>query len=468
MSELPIPVQAESTLVQPSRLARDEVILEASPAVDLHALAGALAPGRRHLLWKPPAPEVEGFLAVGRALGRTASGPASAVELDRELRADLDRLGGDPASLATVAMAFDPARPFSVQGVSEPAWDAFEAVELTVPEILFRLSPGGRVRVQVQGDERTVADLLMEAEDLVAAAADGVAPWSGLDLSVSWAERRHRVDVLAALEELARNPDLDKVVLAHAVEVVRPEPFDAASLVAALGRRHPDCFAFQIAPEDGGVFCGVSPERLVRRDAGRLASGALAGSAPRCADPARDAAAGRALAASAKDREEHAIVVDMIVEALGPLVYEVEHPDAPELARFANVQHLFTPIEGRPRPGVGLLDAVEALHPTPAVGGMPRDAALAAIRRFERRPRGLYAGVVGWVDGAGHGDTAVAIRSALLHRERALVFAGGGIVRGSVPEVEVEETRVKLDAVLGVMVPPGDRPPHPPRPPRAE
>lgn len=460
MSQLPIPVQADSILVQPSRLVREVVDLPAGTAVDLHALAGALAPGRHHLLWKPPAPAEEAFLAVGAVARRTADGPASAVKLDRDLRAELERRGGDPASLATVAMAFDPARPFSVEGVGEPAWEAFSAVELAVPEILLRLVPGGGVRVEVQGDEGTVADLLLEAQELVAAAAGGAVPWSGLDLSVSWAERRHRADVLAALDELARDPDLDKVVLAHAVEVVRPEPFDAAALVAALAQRHPDCFAFQLAPEDGAVFCGVSPERLVRRDAGRLLSGALAGSAPRSSDPARDEAAGRALAASVKDREEHAIVVDMIVEALRPLVRDVEHPEGPELARFANVQHLFTPIEGRPQPGVGLLDAVEALHPTPAVGGMPRDAALAAIRRFERRPRGLYAGVVGWVDGAGQGDTAVAIRSALLHRDRALVFAGGGIVRGSVPEVEVEETRVKLDAVLGVMVPPADRPPR--------
>jgi isochorismate synthase len=201
------------------------------------------------------------------------------------------------------------------------------------------------------------------------------------------------------------------------------------------------------------VFLGASPERLARVEEGadgvrRVGSGALAGSAPRGATPEEDDALGRRLLASAKDLDEHAIVGDMIAHALAPLCLRVEHGGAPALERLRNVQHLFTPVSGVLRPGRGIFDAVAALHPTPAVGGMPRDRALAAIRELEREPRGLYAGVVGWADLAGRGDSAVAIRSALVDGDRARVFAGGGIVATSDPDVEVEETRLKMAAVL--------------------
>ena len=147
----------------------------------------------------------------------------------------------------------------------------------------------------------------------------------------------------------------------------------------------------------------------------------------------------------------------MIADALAPLCRRVARRPAPVLEKLATVQHLYTPICGELHPGRGVLDAVAVLHPTPAVGGMPRGRALEAIRELERHPRGLYAGVVGWVAPDGTGDSAVAIRSALVEPEEkdgagtASVFAGGGIVSTSDPDVEVEETRLKLAAVLGAM-----------------
>jgi isochorismate synthase len=330
-----------------------------------------------------------------------------------------------------------------------------------VPEVLVRCGGEAGTGAAAGGEAVLVGDpaRLAELRDELArwVEAAGRAPLTEAlpdgDLAIEWAGGEHRANVAAALEAL-RRPGLSKVVLAHAVEVRRGRPFSPAALLAELGRLHPGCFLFSLRPAPGAaVFLGASPERLARveEDAGgvrRVLSGALAGSAPRGATPAEDEALGRRLLASVKDRDEHAIVGDMIAEALAPLCLRLERGGAPVLERLRNVQHLFTPVSGVLRPGRGIFDAVAALHPTPAVGGMPRERALAAIRELEREPRGLYAGVVGWADLAGRGDSAVAIRSALIDGDRARAFAGGGIVATSDPDVEVEETRLKMAAVL--------------------
>ena len=150
----------------------------------------------------------------------------------------------------------------------------------------------------------------------------------------------------------------------------------------------------------------------------------------------------------------------MIADALEPLCSRLERAGEPTLERLNNVQHLYSPVRGRLRPGKTLFDAVAVLHPTPAVGGMPRDRAMAAIRALEATQRGLYAGVVGWVDPEGQGDSAVAIRSALVDGPRARLYAGGGIVPTSDPDVEVEEIRLKLGAILGAMKAPLDARPE--------
>jgi len=294
------------------------------------------------------------------------------------------------------------------------------------------------------------------------------------DLVIEWAAGRHRRAVEAALDSLA-DPDLSKVVLAHAVEVSRRRPFDVAVLLAALRQTFPGCFLFSFRPSSGPggdtrfdgarpapVFLGASPERLARvraaAEGGGLCvlSGALAGTAPRGRTPEEERRFGEQLLASAKDREEHAIVETMIADALSPLCTRLESGGEPTLERLDNVQHLYTPVHGVLRSGRTLFDAVAALHPTPAVGGMPRDRAMAAIRSLESTARGLYAGVVGWVDPQGDGDSAVAIRSALVDGSHARLYAGGGIVPTSDPDVEVEEIHLKLGAVLGAMKAPQD------------
>jgi isochorismate synthase len=178
------------------------------------------------------------------------------------------------------------------------------------------------------------------------------------------------------------------------------------------------------------------------------ATAALAGSMRRSADPAVDDHLGEQLVRSAKDRNEHEIVARRIERTLRPHAVWVEAAREPELVRVANIQHLATPIHAQLAEPRSALELAGLLHPTPAVGGEPRDVATAAIEELEGMDRGWYAGPVGWMDTTEDGELCVALRSALVRDREAHLYAGGGIVAGSDPAAELQETEVKLEALL--------------------
>jgi menaquinone-specific isochorismate synthase len=179
-----------------------------------------------------------------------------------------------------------------------------------------------------------------------------------------------------------------------------------------------------------------------------LETEALAGSIRRGGSASEDAALGSALLHSEKDLREQREVLDDILTRLAPLGLKPEYPPQPHLRRLANVQHLHTPIRATLPENIQLLDVLAAMHPTPAVGGSPRDAAVRRIRELEGFPRGLYAGALGWINARGGGEFFVGIRSALVEGARARVYAGAGIVAGSTPEKEFAETELKFKAML--------------------
>ena len=181
---------------------------------------------------------------------------------------------------------------------------------------------------------------------------------------------------------------------------------------------------------------------------GRMHTEALAGSAPRGESASEDAAFARALLLSEKDQREHRLVFESISRQLADLGLTLEHAGQPRVLGLANVQHLHLPISAALPAAVHILDLVARLHPTPAVGGSPRDAAIAAIARLESFARGLYAGPQGWVDHRGGGEFFVGIRSALVDGRTATVYAGAGIVAGSTPEKEFAETELKFKALI--------------------
>jgi isochorismate synthase len=254
-----------------------------------------------------------------------------------------------------------------------------------------------------------------------------------------------------------RQGQFAKVVLARQARVAAPEaPFDATATLAALRTTYAGGFIFAFTfPEacSDRTFLGATPERLVHLHDRVVETSSLAGSIRRGATPVEDFALGTALLDDEKERTEHAVVADMLRQALAPLCSDLSVPFPPILLRLANVQHLFTPIRGTLRNGQTILDLVERLHPTPAVGGFPRREALAVIREREQLDRGWYAGPVGWLDENDEGEFAVAIRSALLDgiRREALLFAGCGIVAHSNATAEYAESRLKMQAMLSAL-----------------
>jgi len=255
----------------------------------------------------------------------------------------------------------------------------------------------------------------------------------------------------SAAAQGVREKVLEKVVLARGLRLRAPGA-DPGRMLRRLRAGYPDCTLFAFA-RDGQCFLGATPERLVRLRNQKVSVTALAGSAPRGSTPEEDQRIGEGLQVSAKERIEHAIVVDALRAALAEIAPRVVVSSVPELLKLQNVQHLRTRLAVELAHPRTVLELVERLHPTPAVGGLPRDTALGWIAEREGWDRGWYGGPVGWVNRRGEGEFAVAIRSALLRGEEALLFAGCGIVADSDPDQEYAESWLKLQPMLSALRP---------------
>ncbi|MEE2853722.1 MAG: isochorismate synthase [Actinomycetota bacterium] len=270
----------------------------------------------------------------------------------------------------------------------------------------------------------------------------------------------YRDRIRRSCEQLAAadNP-LDKVVLARALRLVADAPLDARVILRRLIAADPAAYGYLVdltaagGEYAGAALVGASPEVLVARSGGRVECRPFAGSAPRAADPRTDAENGAALAASAKNRHEHQLVIESIRTALEPLCDDLSIAAEPQLSNTATVWHLCTPITGRLRDTSSTaIDLALALHPTPAVGGVPTKAAMRLITELEG-DRGFYAGAVGWCDARGDGRWVVSLRCAQLSADRrsALARAGGGIVAESDPDEELAETTTKFGTILNAL-----------------
>jgi menaquinone-specific isochorismate synthase len=253
-----------------------------------------------------------------------------------------------------------------------------------------------------------------------------------------------------ALQTIAQE-QLQKIVLAHTAEISVPSLSIPAS-VANLRDLHPHCYTFATGDGLGNCFLGASPERLVTVRDGLLIADALAGSAPRGRSPLLDRQLGKELLADPKEQHEHRLVRDFIANSLVDLGLHPQWSAAPRLLQLANIQHLWTPIRTVLPEAVSPLAVIGALHPTPAVAGLPRDLACAKIREYEQVDRSLYAAPLGWIDLDGDCEFVVGIRSALVtgvrgaspEETRVRLYAGAGIVAGSQVSREVAEIQLKL------------------------
>jgi menaquinone-specific isochorismate synthase len=319
---------------------------------------------------------------------------------------------------------------------------AGSAAALTVPAVVVgHAEDGSRWITAIGGD---TGDPVLPSPT-----PSGPAVPSGFDVRPTRPPEEWCDAVVEATKRIASTA-LHKVVLAREVLVETDVPIDRVSVLDRLRQTYPGCM---ITSVQGMV--GASPELLVSRTGDIVRSHPMAGTTPRGGDPTTDARLAASLLASEKDRHEHQLTIDMVHDTLLPWCSYLDAEAEPSVVPVANVQHLATMVEGRlSSPPPSVLELVAALHPTPAVCGVPRDLAFETIAELEGFDRGRYTGPVGWVDGRGNGRWAVGIRSAEIDGTTARLFAGNGIVADSEPITELAETRAKLQAVLSAIVRP--------------
>ena len=293
--------------------------------------------------------------------------------------------------------------------------------------------------------ERTVARVASQlTDDAPRRSPRGVAEERSEMGRVTWEDA-----VQQALAEI-RGGRFSKVVLARTLDVTTAEPLDPVDIVHDLWRQNPRTHAFLFEPRPGRPFLGAAPETVATLRRGEFHATAVAGSIARGSDDQESRALAARLLASAKDREEHRIAREDMVARLRPLATDVVADEEPHVLTLARIQHLESEIRARVH-GRTVLELLEALHPTPAVCGYPRDSALEFLRGEEPFDRGWYAGPVGFFDEEGNGAFAPALRSAVAHGRTWRLFAGAGIVAGSRPELEWEETGIKFEPVLSAL-----------------
>lgn len=266
-------------------------------------------------------------------------------------------------------------------------------------------------------------------------------------LSIEEREKELYLAAVAAVTAQIRNNNADKVVIARSVKLHFEDNVQAVSALQHLSNEQQESYHFGLQNK-GQLFFGATPERLIEIADGRAYSACVAGSIKRGKTATEDRELGEALLNDSKNRVEHHYVVKMISDVFNHFCQNVSMPKLPKLMKIRDIQHLFTPIEGNVGEGTDIFSLVEALHPTPALGGVPYKKSMAIIREQEHMDRGYYAAPIGWTDTKGNGEFAVAIRSALLDSDSAYLYAGGGIVADSIAEEEYEETWVKFRPIL--------------------
>jgi len=246
------------------------------------------------------------------------------------------------------------------------------------------------------------------------------------------------------------NKQLDKVVPARHVHIRTTPAFNKTAILKRLAENFPSCLLLGISLGDK-VLVAAAPERLVSLHNGTISCDALAGTGKRSGDPRQDNLLAHGLLQDAKTRYEHQLVVDHLSQSLSSVSAHVSTPDGPSVLPLGQLQHLWTPIKAQCRPGVSLFDLVSSLHPTPAVAGTPATEAQHWIKENESFQRGWYSGGIGWIQADGNGELAVLLRAALVSDDCADLYAGAGIVADSDPKAELEETELKLGAVINTL-----------------
>jgi salicylate biosynthesis isochorismate synthase/menaquinone-specific isochorismate synthase len=459
----------ESHVAQAARRARRggratiaAITVGVDPAVDPCAVAFASrVAGQPWMCFEEPERGRSALAALGAVATLEASGAGRFDALAARWRELAGAAVADPADgprgaglIAAGGFAF------ADDGCVSAPWAAFAPASLAVPEVALARSVDDGV-----ADVRMTVAALVAPDDVAAQVVARIerrlaglrsaplplihpAPTGRSHVGGPLAPEHYEAAVARAVE-LIRRGDIEKIVLAREVDVHAPQPHDAAAVFAVLREAFGGCFVYCVGRGEASLI-GASPELLIRREGLRASTMALAGSTRRSADPAVDDHLGEQLLRSDKDRDEHAIVARTIERLLRSRAVWVTRSPEPVLVQIANIQHLGTPIRAQLAEPVGAVELAGLLHPTPAVGAEPRTAT-SLIPALEGIDRGWYAGPLGWVDANDDGEFCVALRCALLSGEVARCYAGVGIVGDSDPAAELEETEIKLEALLPLL-----------------
>jgi menaquinone-specific isochorismate synthase len=266
------------------------------------------------------------------------------------------------------------------------------------------------------------------------------------DGTLSSSEWKERVaQAISRIEAL----EVDKVVLARDIRATADGEIDQRAILKVLANQYPSTWTFAVA----GLL-GATPELLVRLSRGMVTSRVLAGTIPKTGDDAKDLALAASLARSSKDLEEHEYAVRSVADALEPFCSSTNVPESPFVLHLANVMHLATDVTGaliESKQHVDVFSLLQSLHPSAAVCGTPRNVAFDIISEIEGMSRGRYAGPVGWIDASGDGELGIALRAGQIKEREIRIFAGCGIVAGSDPEKELEESSAKMIAMRSAL-----------------
>lgn len=460
MSAVPVaPVEALVGSLQATTVVTDAVdpisLFAAAAEADLEAA-----------LWLRPA-DGTAIVGIGRAWATEPAGPGRFREGETAWRALIGGAaverepGTQGGPLLLGGLGFSGRTP----GPDDP-WAPFEAASLVLPTFGWAATTpgGGELTTSTVGadtDARTLGrrwDALVErAHDLAPGSGGIVARPVFAPLRLAAEQPTHEAwrRIVGIHSGAVGRGRIDKVVLARRVDLRSPVDLDVPNALRRLAASAPESTTYAFR-RGGRTFLGATPERLAWTDGRAFRTVAVAGSIRRGADATEDARLAADLLASDKDREEQSIVVESIRAILGPVAETLEVAAEPRVMTLRFVQHLVTEIAGTLPEAHGLLALAERLHPTPAVGGEPREAALALIDEHEGFDRGWYAGPIGWLGADGDGELCVALRCGIVDHTRATLFAGCGIVADSDPDAEWEESRIKLQAVMSALGVPED------------
>lgn len=427
----------------PPRELEGPVALEALPA-SAHAVVRLPAPVAP--LWAAlPDAEAEVFLVApedgprkvgwGRAWRAVAEGPDRLARLEREVDVMARRFADGPAPSIFVGLSFE--------DEVDAEWRAFGAAAALLPRLTYVVDgPRAWLEVVVEPGASRAA-LAQEAQAARARLVEARPPEPLRLTARAQGDRARWAEGIQAAQAAMAAQAVKKVVLSRRIPLEAPTAPSPRAVAAALFAAPSPGTRF-LACVEGASFFGVTPERLVRVEGTEVRSAALAGSRP-----AGQPAAG--LLEDPKELEEHAYVRRHVVERLEGFGATVQASERPELLELGYVSHLYTPIHARLARPASALAVAAALHPTPAVGGVPLDEARRHIRAAEGRGRGWYTGAVGALGPNGAGELWVALRAARLDGLTGHAYVGAGIVRGSDPDREWVETEAKANAVLGAL-----------------